>query len=302
MSFTYLRRLAAFSGITAASLYGVRRYTESAAFEAVCLSKDQTGIENKKLPYYTAADIQKRNSLKDGDGVWVTYKAGVYDITPFVLMHPGGSKRIMLAAGSDVDRWWRTCTIHDDDAVRDIIEGFRIGNLRDYVPVDTTAEEEKLWAKEPARSPGLVVLSQRPFNAQTPEGIMDEFITPNHLFFVRNHMPVPDLSNRPDFCVQVEGDGMIPHCYKIDEIKRTFPESTITATIQCGGNRRTEMADKYEADGKGVKGLSWEGGAIGNATWTGVFLRDVDRRLHPRPHRRLPEGRAAGAEQVPRAV
>lgn len=33
------------------------------------------------------------------EGIWVTYKDGVYDITDFVDGHPGGSKRIMMAAG-----------------------------------------------------------------------------------------------------------------------------------------------------------------------------------------------------------
>lgn len=33
------------------------------------------------------------------DRIWVTYKSGVYDITEFVEGHPGGSKRIMMAAG-----------------------------------------------------------------------------------------------------------------------------------------------------------------------------------------------------------
>lgn len=31
--------------------------------------------------------------------IWVTYKSGVYDITDFVDGHPGGPKRIMMAAG-----------------------------------------------------------------------------------------------------------------------------------------------------------------------------------------------------------
>lgn len=34
------------------------------------------------------------------DRIWVTYKDGVYDITDFVEGHPGGSARIMMAAGA----------------------------------------------------------------------------------------------------------------------------------------------------------------------------------------------------------
>lgn len=274
MAFRRFSKAAVLTGLAATLLYGHRLRIRSDALEADCLPKHQAGVENKKLPYYTAEQIREHSSLKGEKGVWVTYKAGVYDITPFVSVHPGGEKRIMLAAGSDIDRWWSTFTIHDDDAVRDILEQHRVGNLRGYVPRDPR-EDEKMWAKEPVRSPGLQILSQRPFNAQSPEGIMDEFITPNDLFFVRNHMPVPDLRNRPDFCAQVEGDGVVPHCYTVDELRRGFPEHTITATIECGGNRRREMANRYSAGDKGVKGLAWDGGAIGNATWTGVYLRDV---------------------------
>jgi DMSO/TMAO reductase YedYZ molybdopterin-dependent catalytic subunit len=44
----------------------------------------------------------------------------------------------------------------------------------------------------------------------------------------------------------------------------------VTATIQCAGNRRNEMTAV-----KPVKGGFWDIGAIGNAEWSGVRLRDV---------------------------
>merc|ERR1712137_124436 len=40
--------------------------------------------------------------------------------------------------------------------------------------------------------------------------------------------------------------------------------------IQCAGNRRNQLNEIQN-----VKGLVWRGGSIGNATWTGVWLRDV---------------------------
>ncbi|KAJ8984700.1 hypothetical protein NQ317_004959 [Molorchus minor] len=49
-----------------------------------------------------------------------------------------------------------------------------------------------------------------------------------------------------------------------------MPKCTITATLMCAGNRRSEMTKI-----KSVKGLNWGPAAIGNATWTGVRLRDV---------------------------
>lgn len=49
-----------------------------------------------------------------------------------------------------------------------------------------------------------------------------------------------------------------------------FPQVTVSAAIQCGGNRRSEMNAV-----KKLKGLNWKGGAIGNATWSGARLYDV---------------------------
>ncbi|EPY15254.1 sulfite oxidase [Strigomonas culicis] len=181
----------------------------------------------------------------------------------------------MLAAGGGIDKWWAMFNIHDDDAVRDILERHRIGNVKDYVPQPVVSLEDQ-WAAEPTRADGLRVLNSRPFNAETPEAALREYITPTELFFVRGHMPVPDLKNRPDFCVMVEGEGMDARCFTVEDLKRQFEEHTETVTIQCGGNRRTTMEAAYAADGaKGVKGLSWKGGAIGTADWTGVYLRDV---------------------------
>lgn len=42
-------------------------------------------------------------------GIWVTYKDGVYDITQFVALHPGGAHKIMLAAGGPVEPFWSMC-------------------------------------------------------------------------------------------------------------------------------------------------------------------------------------------------
>lgn len=55
----------------------------------------------------------------------------------------------------------------------------------------------------------------------------------------------------------------------MDDLKQ-FPEHTVTATVMCGGNRRSEMTQV-----KPVKGLNWGQSAVGNAEWTGVRLRDV---------------------------
>jgi DMSO/TMAO reductase YedYZ molybdopterin-dependent catalytic subunit len=49
---------------------------------------------------------------------------------------------------------------------------------------------------------------------------------------------------------------------------KQFEPVTITAVIQCSGNGRAFHRPK-------VPGVQWERGAVGNAQWTGVRLRDV---------------------------
>ena len=49
---------------------------------------------------------------------------------------------------------------------------------------------------------------------------------------------------------------------------RQMPTQTITATLECAGNSRVFLVPK-------VKGVQWELGAIGNAEWTGISLRDL---------------------------
>lgn len=50
-----------------------------------------------------------------------------------------------------------------------------------------------LYSNEPHRDPRLVVRSNKPYNAETPLPAYSERLTPNELFYVRNHLPVPDV-------------------------------------------------------------------------------------------------------------
>lgn len=75
----------------------------------------------------------------------------------------------------------------------------------------------------------------------------------------------PDL-----YRLHVEGLPRGELTLSLEELKTRFPKHTITATLQCAGNRRSEMNKARQ-----VKGLNWGVGAIGNATWSGAKLRDV---------------------------
>lgn len=84
-------------------------------------------------------------------------------------------------------------------------------------------------------------------------------------------MPVPtvDLSSG-DFALEVVGVDGKQLNLSLDKLKTGYVPHTVTAALQCTGNRRSEMNRV-----KAVKGLSWGQGAMGNAEWKGVRLRDL---------------------------
>mmetsp|Transcript_12375 Transcript_12375/g.35909 ORF Transcript_12375/g.35909 Transcript_12375/m.35909 type:complete len:171 (-) Transcript_12375:190-702(-) len=50
-------------------------------------------------PTYTMEEVSQ-NDGTDGKPIWMTYGGVVYDVTKFIANHPGGSEKIMMAAGS----------------------------------------------------------------------------------------------------------------------------------------------------------------------------------------------------------
>ena len=127
------------------------------------------------------------------------------------------------------------------------------------------------YANEPERPPVFQVNSQKPFNAEPPLSLLiDKQDTPNDIFFVRNHLPVPVVDPR-EYVLEVTGEGTDKTLHiSLDDLKTRFPKQTLRAVIQCAGNRRSELTCV-----KPLKGLGWGDGAISNAEWGGVYLRDI---------------------------
>ena len=66
------------------------------------------------------------------------------------------------------------------------------------------------------------------------------FILFSEVFFVRNHLPVPEIDPKT-YTLEIEGFGLKDsHELTLDDIKK-FPKHTVTCTIQCAGNRRSEL-------------------------------------------------------------
>ncbi len=81
---------------------------------------------------------------------------------------------------------------------------------------------------------------------------MDSDKTPNNIFYVRNHLPVPRIT-KEDYrlCINVCGKKELE--FSFEDLRRKFRTTTIVATLQCAGNRRAEMGKHkkiYGAPGK----------------------------------------------------
>lgn len=68
----------------------------------------------------------------------------------------------------------------------------------------------------------------------------------------------------------VNAEGDVALTMTLDDLKTKYPKHSVTMTLQCAGNRRSEMHAERE-----VKGLQWTNCAISTATWSGAKLSDV---------------------------
>jgi DMSO/TMAO reductase YedYZ molybdopterin-dependent catalytic subunit len=117
---------------------------------------------------------------------------------------------------------------------------------------------------------GLVVLGDRPLNAETPPHLLDAEVTPAEHFFVRNNGIPPDLSGVTDdsWRLTVDGEVETPLDLSVADLKRDFTPVTLRLVVECGGNGRRF----YEPS---ASGNQWTFGAVGCADFTGVRLADV---------------------------
>lgn len=119
----------------------------------------------------------------------------------------------------------------------------------------------------PGKRP-LLKRSFRPPNYETPVELFREAYTPNDAFYVRWHSAVPEVA-LADWRLRVGGPAaQRPREYTYDEIVRKFKRHEVSAVNQCSGNRRGLF-------GPHVPGVQWGFGAMGNAVWSGVRLKDV---------------------------
>lgn len=124
---------------------------------------------------------------------------------------------------------------------------------------------------DPAHSKSdMIVRSEIPYNAEPPlSRLRASFRTERLDFYVRSHGNIPTL-DASEHRLRVVGRVKTPLNITMEDLQTRFPERSITAVMQCAGNRRADMQPVRPTSGD-----PWAPGAIGNAEWTGVALADV---------------------------
>lgn len=133
------------------------------------------------------------------------------------------------------------------------------------------AHGERQIVQYPQKRP-LILLTSDGIQLETPLSMFDEgVITANDAFFVRYHngrVGTPLRIDSATFRTQVGGNVTAPLSLSVNDLKTKFTPVEITALCMCTGNSRGFNNPR-------VTGGQWAHGAMGNAKWTGVYLKDV---------------------------
>jgi len=114
----------------------------------------------------------------------------------------------------------------------------------------------------------MVILNDRPWNAEAQAHLLDDEVTPASKMFVRNNGVIPENIDVNNWQLTIEGESVKKSkTYTLSELKK-FPVNKYRLTLECGGNGRSEFDPP-------AKGNQWTIGAVSCATWTGLRLKDL---------------------------
>ena len=125
--------------------------------------------------------------------------------------------------------------------------------------------EEAPWFKEPA--PFIVRSGSLESRLENMRGV----ITPNRFFFVRNNSASIDVDVSA-WRLSIGGDAVGNPLELSYADLLNMRGTTLVSYLECAGNQRAMFG---LVNGRQAEGTQWERGAVGNAEWTGVRLRDV---------------------------
>jgi sulfite dehydrogenase (cytochrome) subunit A len=123
----------------------------------------------------------------------------------------------------------------------------------------------------------MIVLTSRPPQLETPWDVFnDGLITPNDAFFVRYHNAgLPGPIDGDAHAIRIGGNAVArPFSITVAELRSQFRPVELLAVNQCSGNSRGLFNPR-------VQGGQLANGAMGNARWVGVPLKDILARAEP---------------------
>jgi sulfite oxidase len=124
-----------------------------------------------------------------------------------------------------------------------------------------------LWGKRD----DMVVHEREPFNAEPlPAALAEAMLTDVASFYSRNHGPIPRLDESA-FRLTIGGMVRQELQLSLPQLRSDFQSHSLTATLQCAGNRRAGLIKVRDIPGEDP----WGSGATSNAEWTGVRLADI---------------------------
>lgn len=134
-------------------------------------------------------------------------------------------------------------------------------------PAEAAGITQDPWHTQPHPQPAtLVTIDSAPFVGETPVSAIQNWVTPNALYYARNHFDTPSVEPS-DWSLVIDGDVEHPTELTLSQLL-DLPKRTLPVTMECAGNNRVDLDPP-------VKGNQFRGGAVSTAIWTGVLLRDV---------------------------
>jgi DMSO/TMAO reductase YedYZ molybdopterin-dependent catalytic subunit len=141
------------------------------------------------------------------------------------------------------------------------------------MPLESSLEELTRNCLAAEAQTALIARQTAPDNAELPVHHWWSWITPNPLFYVRSHFPVPQIDVSA-WRLVVDGEVERPIELRLEDLQGMRPQGR-TVTLECAGNRRTEFEPR-------PPGVPWQDGAVSSAEWEGVSLADVLALARPR--------------------
>jgi DMSO/TMAO reductase YedYZ molybdopterin-dependent catalytic subunit len=137
------------------------------------------------------------------------------------------------------------------------------------LPLPGGPDARQITTSFPQKGP-MILQRTRPPLLETPFEVFDKgLFTPNDQFYVRWHWAlIPTDIDVAKFSLTVRGHVNQTLSLSLHDIVSGLPSVQLAAVNECSGNSRGFFQPR-------VSGGQWANGAMGNALWTGVRLKDV---------------------------